>query len=228
MRAREITEGLAHPVICVDVQPEYCGIADGDESPVCVDIIKFVVRQTGPVLMFVNAEEQGLSGDTVQSIKQYWDNTICPEEERYNYDDTTDEYRENPNCPSVDWRRFTIVDKGYGYFRSWMDVGISPATIIRVIRLLYQNKLTDSRELFGGEGSDDYDINMRALIGSEFRPWMLDDPISVNWTSVAQLKRFSGAYLVGGARDRCLREVELLMNAFNIRYRRIDHLVYDP
>jgi len=31
---------------------------------------------------------------------------------------------------------------------------------------------------------------------------------------------------VGGGRMECLREVELLMNAFNIKYKRIDHLVY--
>lgn len=50
--------------------------------------------------------------------------------------------------------------------------------------------------------------------------------MSVGWTSVAQLKRFNGAYLVGGGRNECLREVELLMNAFNIKYKRIDSLVY--
>ena len=227
MRAYEITEGLAHPCIVVDVQPEYSGINDGNENAVFPQIINFVNRQTGPVLMFVNAEDQGLSGDSVASIKQYWNDIVCPEEQRYSYNDETDEYTEKPNCPQINWQRFTIVDKGYGYFRSWMDVGISAATIIRVIRLMYQNRVSDSRQLFGGEESNDYATNMKELIGSEFRPWMLSDPISVNWTSVAQLKRFNGAYIMGGARDRCLREVELLMNAFNIRYKRIDSLVYD-
>ena len=75
--------------------------------------------------------------------------------------------------------------------------------------------------------SNDFASKMKELIGPEFRPWMLDDPVTVNWTSVAQLKRFTGAYIMGGARDRCLREVELLMNAFNIKYKRIDSLVYD-
>jgi hypothetical protein len=55
---------------------------------------------------------------------------------------------------------------------------------------------------------------------------MADDPIIVEWTSVAQLKRFQGAYIMGGGRNECLREVELLMNAFNIGYKRIDRLVY--
>ena len=67
---------------------------------------------------------------------------------------------------------------------------------------------------------------MKALLGYDFIPLVLTDPISVEWISVAQLKRFSGAYIVGGGRNECLREVELLMNAFNIKYKRIDSLVY--
>ena len=91
---------------------------------------------------------------------------------------------------------------------------------------MYQNKVNDSRELFGGEDSDDYALNFEQFIGPEFERWMLSDGITVNWTSVAQLKRFSGSYIVGGGRNECLREVELLMNAFNIKYRRIDSMVY--
>ena len=203
MRIQEIiTEGRAHPVIVVDVQPEYSGMNDGDENSVFTEIINFVNQQTGPVLMFVNAEDQGLSGDTIQSIKEYWDDSgFAPE----------------------NWRRVQIADKGYGYLRSWMDSGIEPATIIATIRELYQQKKTDSRELqfpASNRRTPQQSLIMGAMQEME------DDPISVNWTSIAQLKRFSGAYIVGGARDQCLREVELLMNAFNIRYKRIDSLVY--
>ena len=44
--------------------------------------------------------------------------------------------------------------------------------------------------------------------------------------SVGQLRKFNKAYIMGGGRNECLREVELLMNAFNIKYKRIDSLVY--
>ena len=224
MKAKEfITEGLSHPIICVDVQPEYSGMNDGDENSVFPEIIDFVNKQTGPVLMFVNAEDQGLSGDTVQSIKQYWDDTVCPEDERYTYNDETEEHDENPNCPKINWQRFTIVDKGYGYFRSWMDHGIEPATIIATIRELYQQKKSDSREL-QFPASNQRTPQQSLIMGAMQE--MGDDPIGVNWTSVAQLKRFNGAYIVGGARDQCLREIELLMSAFNVKYKRIDRLVY--
>lgn len=96
-----------------------------------------------------------------------------------------------------------------------MDQGVNDAAIIRMIRYLYQHKLNDAREL------DDEEYIQ--IMGSDK---LRDEPFSINWTSVTQLKRFSGAYLVGGGRNECLREIELLMNAFNIRYKRIDLLVY--
>ena len=211
--ALRLMEGRNHPIICVDVQPEYSGMNDGDESAVFPEIINFVNNQTGPVLMFVNAEDQGLSGDTVASIRQYWEDTIRGED--YDYDDEDAEPTD-----SINWDRFTIVDKGYGYFRAWMDAGISPAVIIRVIRAMYQLKISDSREF------EDSAVDLEQLVGSEWDAWMWQDPITVNWTSVAQLKRFNGAYIVGGGREECLREVEILMSAFNIKYKRIDSLVY--
>lgn len=200
-----LIEGRNHPVICVDVQPEYCV-----DNRICEKIINFVaVRQTGPVLMFVNAEDMGLTGDTIASVREYWEDTV--REITNNYD----------NEQPIDWRRFQIVDKGYGYFRSWMDQGVSPAAIIRVIRAMYQHRISDSSEF------EDIDpMLLPTLVGTEWDQWMYYDSITVYWTSVAQLKRFGGAYIVGGGRNECLREVELLMNAFNIRYKRINSLVY--
>lgn len=219
MRASElILEGRNYPVIVVDVQPAY-------DSSICRKIVEFVNGQTGPVLMFVNADRDGLTNDTVQSVVEYWNNTVCPEDERYTYDEESDDYVENPNCPTINWQRFQIVDKGFGYFRGWMDQGVPARFIIQLIRYMYQNKLNDIRDDIDGV----YQFMNNTPINGEvvyWEDWMEDESFVINWTSVAQLKRFSGAYLVGGGREECLREVELLMNAFNIKYKRIDSLVY--
>ncbi len=207
-----LDEGRNTSVIVVDVQPAY---SQGNER-LFEKIIKFVVNQTGPVLMFVNAEQDGLTDDTVNEIKQYWEDVVRGEEGD----------PEDWNPEPIDWSRFQIVDKGYGMLRAWMDSGVDPAVIIKAIRLMYQNRVNDSQQLFGGEDNEDYALNFQTFIGPEFKKWMLNDPISINWTSVAQLKRFSGSYIVGGGRNECLREVELLMNAFNIKYKRIDSMVY--
>lgn len=207
-----LEEGRGTSVIVVDVQPAY---SHGNEQ-LFERIIRFVNNQTGSVLMFVNAEQDAMTDDTVAEIKAYWEDVVRGEEwDPEEYDDS-----------AIDWSRFQIKDKGFGFTRAWMDQGISDRTIIKTIRLMYQNRVNDSRDLFGGELSDDYALNFEQFIGPEFEHWMLSDGITVNWTSVAQLKRFNGSYIVGGGRNECLREVELLMNAFNIKYRRIDSMVY--
>ena len=81
--------------------------------------------------------------------------------------------------------------------------------------------------LFGGEDSETYAEEFEDFIGREFDEYMLREPLITYWTSLSQLKRFNNSYIVGGSRNQCLREVELLMNAFNIRYKRIDSMVYD-
>ena len=217
MRANEfLIEGLNYPVICVDVQPEY-------DNPINQKIINFVTKQTGPVLFFVNAQDTETTGDHLSDIQRYWDERAPgyqPEEE--GEDENGDYYYREAKSP-VDWSRFEIVDKGYGYFRAWMDYGIEDSIIIATIRELYRQKVNDTRNL------EFPPFNQRtptqSLIMGAINE-MDGDPLIVEWTSVAQLKRFSGSYLVGGGRNECLREVELLMNAFNIRYKRIDSLVY--
>jgi len=217
MRANEfLTEGKSMPVIVVDVQPEYANY--GNNAAVCHNIVTFVVNQTGPVLFFANAENTGVSGDTIYDIKRYW------EDEVYEYSGEYDDPYQDPNFKEpIDWSRFTLVDKGYGYLRSWHDQGVDDTVIVKAIRLMYQAKVNDSRQLFGGEDSDTYEQGMRDLLGDDY---LIGDPISVGWASVAQLKKFNGAYLVGGGRNECLWEVKVLMNAFNIRYKMIDSLVY--
>lgn len=210
MRAYELSEGKNTPSIVVDVQPEYTGVNDGLELDWIDDLMKFLNNQRGPILMFVNAEDQGMTADTVDDVKLYW---------------------EDSGFDPANWSRVTIVDKGYGYFRAWMDANVSSKVIIKTIRLMYQNKVFDSRELFGGHhsygASDEYKAQMRAAIGDELDEIPLEDGLAVKWTSVAQLKKFSGAYLMGGARNECLEEVKLLMNAFNIRYKQINEFIYD-
>jgi len=217
MKIRDIiTEGLSYPVICVDVQPAY-------DNPVNQKIINFVTKQTGPVLFFVNAQDTGTTDDHLSDIEQYWEERAPgyqPEEEG---EDENGDYYYKEAQGAINWSRFQVVDKGYGYFRAWMDHGIEESTIIATIRELYKQRVNDTREL------EFPPFNRRTATQSLIQgaiEEMDGDPLIVEWTSIAQLKKFSGAYLVGGGRNECLREVELLMNAFNIRYKRIDSLVY--
>lgn len=204
MKFYELDEGKNTSSIVVDIQPSYEENHYGESNlGIFQNVAKFLNRQKGPILMFVNADETGMTEDNVQhDIIPYWEDKLG----------------------FHNWNNVTVNDKGFGYLRGWMDQ-VPDAVIIKAIRLMYQNKVTDSRDLFGGDESDDYAINMEAALG-EFHDWMIHDPISVEWTSVAQLKRFNGSYIMGGACKECLKEVQLLMNAFNIKYKVIEDFVY--
>lgn len=194
-----LDEGANTNCIVVDVQPEYTGLNDGNELPWIDELMEFLNKQ-GNILMFVNAEETGLTFDTIDDVKVYW---------------------EDSGFDPRKWQQTEIVDKGYGYLRAWMDEGVQPNVIIKVIRELYQQGVNDTRDLYGGDVEQ-----LAAALGEAWEDWMADDPLIVEWTSLAQLKRFSGSLIMGGGRDECLREVELLMNAFNIKYRRVEDFVY--
>lgn len=199
MRANEILfESRQTPVIVVDIQPAYFDFRRNRD--IFIRAINFAAyTQTGPVLMYVNAEEHGLTSDTIDRVKEFWNGFRRIRQK-------------------IDWSRFSIVDKGYGYLRVWMDGGISPATIIRVIRYMYQHRVNNSSDIPADIFED--------LMGSEYDPMYYHDGIYINWLNIAQLRKFNGAYIIGGGREECLREVTLIMNAFNIKYRMIDAMIY--
>lgn len=133
--------------------------------------------------------------------------------------DTEDEVYEhyldhglNPNA-NIEFR-----EKGYAFLRGWMDNGASSNAIIKMIRTI----VTD-----GSLGSDDYTVsNLQEILGADYRDFMAYDILYIPGFAIDELKTFSGALIGGGGRDECLREIELLMSAFNIRYKRVQEWIY--
>jgi len=209
MRASELLNEKAsrgRPIVCVDVQPAYSGMNDGDEDGTFESAIRFVNDSRAPCLMFVNAEDQGLTGDTVADVQMYW---------------------EDSGFDPDNWNRVEVNDKGYGFLRAWMDIGIEDKYIISVIREMYKQRVYDSRMLFGSDEDKIMEYLQPVADSINTEPnTLLDDPLSVGWTAMDQLKRYNNCYLIGGGRNECLKEVALLMNAFNIKYKMINELIY--
>lgn len=191
-----LIESKNTPVVVVDVQPAYYPVIQNSRLDVS-RLMEFLNQQQGPILMLINADETGITEDTKNSCIEFW-------VEHGLLEDTLN--------------RIRIFDKGYGYFRAWMDNGISPSTVIRVVRALYQHKVNDSRDL---------DLTrLKEIVGNEWKEWMEDDPITVEWLSVSLLKQFNNCYICGGGEEECLAEVQLLMNAFNIKYKTMKNFIY--
>lgn len=92
-----------------------------------------------------------------------------------------------------------FIDKGYGFLRDLMDSGHSEREIIQVVRYMVMNKISDSRDI--PEGIFDFGNN------TVFLPSF----------SIAKLKEYNGSFLVGGGQNECLKEVQLIANALNIK-----------
>lgn len=207
------------PVVCVDVQPSYLPQENPDNVDYVVKVARFLAGQRGPIMMYVNADETGMTEDNVEhDIFPFWEEAF--QANGLDFYDTL-------------FSRAEWFDKGYGYLRGWMDYHISDRIIVQVVREMYRQKVSSSEELFGGD-FDQLHAFIKQICGGGGRIHahcpttqpLHSDPIHVGWVAVNQLKRYNNCYLIGGGRTECLKELSLLMNAFNIKYTIIDDLVY--
>ena len=199
MRAQEfVTESTNTNILVVDIQPAY----DAWSGAVVEGVAQLMNRSRGGLYVLYNAE--GQTGDTYADVINYL------------YEGGLNEQTAN---------RIKYFSKEYGFFRPWMDMGVPDRIIIKTIRTMVQRRVNDSRML---------DINTvltpeeQKLFYTHFKyvGWEDEGIYFPDFMPISILKQISPFYLVGGGRNECLREIELLCNAFNIRYTRIDSLIY--
>ena len=187
--------GSFQPLIVVDVQPEYA-----KNCRFTLSLMEIINGRLGRrTLMLVNAEDTGVSQDSKQSIVDYWiDNGL------------------DQRC----LRNMNIQDKGYGYLRAWMDYNVPDELIIKVIRYMARNKLSDSRDI--------PERTMAKLFQNHItNKYIFDDPVSINWMNFRSIGHYNNCILCGGARNECLREVRIMFDAYNIKYTLLPRFIYD-
>ncbi|MCK9458417.1 MAG: hypothetical protein M0R80_02090 [Proteobacteria bacterium] len=199
--------------IIVDVQPMYAqhmnfGIKNFAE------FLKQTLKNR-KVIYFFNGDSIG-SNDNKEEISNWLaesarENTPYPED-----DDEEIYWQDHEDTYSLFHNRCLWYDKGYGFFRSWMDHGVSDATIIKTIRYMIMKRINDSRDL----GEEE----LQLITNGEDIP--LHDPLFIPSIPLNILKQFSGAFLCGGGKNECLKEVTLLMNALNIKYTILSEFTY--
>ena len=182
-----LLEKYTRNVIVVDIQPMY-----EEYHSKKFKTLKFCefLNNSRNILYFYNGQNT-VGEDTEEDLK-YWliDNEL-------NEDKLND---------------IEFYDKGYGFFRSYMDQGISENIIIKMIRIMFQKKVWDSRDIEVDEWEElleDVCEDVRDLIESE-------ELFNIPDINVGKFKEYDGSYIVGGGKNECLKEVQLIMSAFNI------------
>lgn len=110
------------------------------------------------------------------------------------------------------------IDKGYGFFRNWMDLGADQGVIKRAIRYMYEKKVNDSRDIDAEEWKEKFED----FWDERFE----DDGIYLPDISISTLKKWNGGYITGGGKNECLKEIQLLMSAFNIKTKEVKKFIY--
>ena len=192
-----LNENLSTNLLVVDVQPAYdrwCG-------RVAPGITNLLNRHTGGKYCLFNAE--GLTDDSQHSVAVYLSENGMTEE-------------------AIDETKF--VEKGYGFFRSWIDQDVPERIIIKTIRAMVRNRVNDSRDLDINAVLTPYEQDRGLKLWKV--DWDNEGIYMPDFMPISLLKQMSPFLMCGGAREQCLREIELICNAFNIRYKRIDSLIY--
>jgi len=191
----KLEEARSDSVILVDFQPAY-DTAGGYDSAIA-PAMDYINRKQPQVTAFYNGQDVGIEDTSQEVMWHFIENGL------------------NEDLTHL----FTFKEKSYAWLRNWMDEGVDPAMIIKVVRYIVMNNLNDSREI--------EDEAWLKLVGEDFEYY--DDRemhVYLPDINIGDLKSLSGSLLGGGGQHECLKEMQLFMNAFNIKYKMVNDWIY--
>ena len=114
-----------------------------------------------------------------------------------------------------------FFDKGYGFFRDVMDSSVcfDRTSIVKIVKYMIDNDIRDIRDL---EEEDVETIGVSELLFDELEDYGF-------WIPELEevLPSWNGSDLVGGARDECMAEVEILGSAQGLSFNQKDRFIYE-
>lgn len=202
MKVNEILfEARRDQIILVDFQPAYDSDQFGYHNALN-NVVNSLNRQTpNNILAFYNGEDVGIEDTAHEVLLHYIE---------YGLDESI--------ANNMDFR-----EKSYAWLRSWMDQDVDNSVIIAVVRYMVMNRIYDSRDIDEETmieiiGQDNFEQYEDVITGG--------DLISIPDIAINELKSMTGALLGGGGQHECLKEIQLLMNAFNIKYKLVQDWIY--
>lgn len=175
-------------LLVVDVQPAYSSFSDC----IAARVAQRINNTVKPVsIMWVGA---GFTDDCEDSVREYLRS-----------------YGARPGKLN----QATFVEKDYGFFRSWMDQGVSSEDIIKVGKCLYEQGLYTSE-----------DVDMAELFQGN-SPWLPKwDQLATPSFDARRLLSLDSFETCGGGAAECLAEIELWLQIKDKPFKRLDTLVY--
>ena len=196
-----LLEANRNKIILVDFQPVYLGGGYGHDEALSNTVDSLNKMNPTDILVFYNGEDVGIE-DTADEVRVMYIEAGLDEDIA---------------------SRMEMREKSYAWLRNFMDEGMDASIIIAIIRYMVMNRINDSRDI--------EPETMTQIIGEDnYKEWehLIEggDMISIPDIAINELKSLSGALIGGGGKHECLKEIQLLMNAFNIKYKQVEAWMY--
>jgi len=196
-----LVEANHNKIILVDFQPAYNGGDYGHDDALTRTIKSLNKMNPTDILAFYNGEDVGIEDSADDVMHMYIE---------YGLDESIAQ-------------RIEFREKSYAWLRNFMDEGMDASIIIALVRYMVVNRINDSRDIDSETmpqviGQDNYEEWESLIEGG--------DMISIPDIAINELKSMSGALIGGGGQHECLKEIQLLMNAFNIKYKEVGDWIY--
>jgi len=196
-----LCEANRNKIILVDFQPVYLNGGYGHDEALENVIESLNKMNPTDILVFYNGEEVSIEDTSDEVLQMYIERGL------------------DENIAS----NMKFREKSYAWLRNFMDAGMDASLIIAIIRYMAMNRINDSRDIDPE--------TMSSIIGKEnYEEWedLIEGGGMINIPDIAidELKAMSGALIGGGGEHECLKEIQLLMNAFNIKYKEVQDWIY--
>lgn len=187
-------------LIVVDIQPEYTK-REGEFSVYA--FCNWLNSQKYKKIVFLyNGEDLGMTNKT---DLQMW-------------------YMEH-NLDESKLQNSIFIDKGYAFFRYLMDKGYDDEDVVSVVKFMLDNNINDSRDIT----EEQWNVFVKNTNKQEIRDVLEHSGDMIHIPDVMdKLTEYSGQLdLVGGAKNECLREVEIILAVQNKKYNLLKQWIYE-
>ena len=186
-------------LIVVDIQPEYEPNTPFDIG----DMLRTAVNYDRVLFLYNGEDSLGMISES--ALKDFYF-------EKLDYDEEV--FEELMSVAS-------FFDKGYGFFRDVMDSSVcfDRLSIVKIVKYMIDKDIRDIREL---EEEDIEAIGVSELLVDDLEDYGF-------WVPELEeiLPSWNDSDLVGGARNECMAEVEILGAAQGLSFNHIDDFIYE-
>jgi len=192
----------SNKLIVVDIQPAY------EKYISFMNEFLFALNEfEGEILYLFNGPEQGYENE---SELKYW-----LQEQALSLGIIDDEDDEWDKLYEINF-----VEKTYGFLRDLIDHGYIDETI-KLTRWMLHKNINDSRDI-------PVSVIKRFKLDEDLKSKLIEGDLTLQLPEFDQeiLLKYNDATIVGGGKDECLLEIQVLMKAMKLKYKTFNQFIY--